>query len=124
MRMPARPAEWPPTAQTKELDADPFLARLDSAARADHQHKCSCDPRGWRAPGLLDSPGNGAPRWDQPALGGTCFPRQTAPSDEAYVSRSHTETHTQLHVVKTDPGITGSVIVRQETQRLSDTQQT
>ena len=93
-----RPGEWTPTAQTKELDAGPFLARLDSAVRADHQHKCSCDPGGWRPPGLLDSQGNGALRRDQPALGGTCFPRQTAPSDEAYASR-HVITQRDAHTI-------------------------
>lgn len=98
MRTPTRPGEWTPTAQTKELDAGSFLARLDSAVRADHQHKCSCDPGGWRPPGLLDSQGNGAPRRDQPALGGTCFPRQTAPSDEAYASR-HMITQRDAHTI-------------------------
>ena len=98
MSLPTRPGEWTPTAQTKELEAGRFLARLDSAVRAEHQHKCSCDPGGWRPPGLLDSRGNGAPRRDQPALGGTCFPRQTAPSDEAYASR-HVITQRDAHTI-------------------------
>ena len=55
-------------------------------------------PRGWRTLGPLDSRGNGALRWDQPALGGTYFPHQTAPSNEARASR-HVITHRDAHTI-------------------------
>lgn len=124
MRMPARPANQP-AAQTRELDAD-LPRRLDSAARADHQHKCSCGPGGWKLHrACWTAQEAGAPRgWARLPWGGRASHARLHPPMRHTCPRSHTETHTQLHVVKIDPDVTGSVIVRQETQRHSDTQQT